>query len=77
MKKLIALTMAGMMTLSAVGVLAGDQTKDRKRAKDGSGDNCKLNGIEICVPGNLDGGNGKCQRQQKRDGSCSGDCCTE
>ncbi len=76
MKKLIALAMVGMMALSTMGLLAGDQTKDRKRAKDGSGDNCKLNAAVVCVRGNLDG-NGKCQKKQKRDGSCSGDCCTE
>ncbi|MBT7162157.1 MAG: hypothetical protein HN904_05225 [Victivallales bacterium] len=102
MNRLTALAMVGLLAFGGASLLAGDKTQSRKKAKDGSGDNCTINAVEMWVPGSLDktqsrkrakdgsgdnctitgaetllpgsiaGGNGKCQRLQKRDGSCGG-----
>ena len=72
MNRLTALAMVGLLAFGGASLLAGDKTQSRKRAKDGSGDNCTITGAETLLPGSIAGGNGKCQRLQKRDGSCGG-----
>jgi hypothetical protein len=65
------------LVLAGTAVMAAGKQQDRKRAKDGSGDNCTLNAPVVLVVDAVNG-NGTCtkQRKQSKDGSC-GTCTAE
>ena len=63
-RRLTLIVMAGVFTLSTMGVLAANRDGTRDRKRDGSGGNCALEGSAVCP----NGGTG----ERKRDGSGSG-----
>ena len=71
MNRLTALAMVGLLAFGGASSLAGDKVQSRKKAKDGSGDNCTVNAMEMWVPGSLDKTK---SRKRAKDGS--GDNCT-
>jgi hypothetical protein len=73
MKRAKFWAVAGALVLAGSVALAGDKTQSRKRAKDGSGDNCKLN---AAVPVMVDTIDGKGTQSRKRAKDGSGDNCT-
>ena len=65
-RKLTLLVLAGVLALSTTGVLAGTREKKNDRRRDGSGENCTLQGSQTRRGGG--------DRDRKRDGS--GENCT-